>query len=63
MRNAFKIVLIIICSFFILMGCSKENSQQPNTGVIQTDLIAIEDALDYPNTNFVSLVNKRQEVV
>lgn len=45
------------------MGCSKENSQQPNTGVIQTDLIAIEDALDYPNTNFVSLVNKRQEVV
>ncbi|MDI9257904.1 serine protease family protein [Flavobacterium sedimenticola] len=58
MKDMQKIFVVTICSFFILFGCSKDSSRLPSTGITETDLIAIEDALEDPNTNFVSLINK-----
>lgn len=56
-KSILKIVVGIVSLLLILIGCSKDNSPQPTSGVIETDLIKIEDALNHPNANFVNLVN------
>jgi hypothetical protein len=47
---------MLITSLFISIGCSKDSSK-PSSGIIQTNLIKIEDALTHSNTDFVDLVN------
>jgi hypothetical protein len=56
MKNTINIVLILMTPLFIAIGCSKDNSK-PSSGIIQTNLIKIEDALMHSNTDFVNLVN------
>lgn len=57
MKDTLKIVVTLVTSLFILISCSKDNSN-PNSGIIQTNLIKIEDALNHSNIDFVNLVNK-----
>lgn len=57
MKNSLKLVFAIIASLYILNGCSKDNSNS-TTGIIDTNLIKIEHALNHSNIDFVNLVNK-----
>lgn len=50
------IILMLITSQFVTISCSKDNTKT-SSGMIQTDLMKIEDALNHSNTDFVNLVN------
>jgi hypothetical protein len=56
MKNAINIVLILITLLVISVRCSEDNSK-PSSGMIQTNLMKIEEALNHSNTDFVNLVN------
>jgi hypothetical protein len=56
MKNTINIVLILMTPLFIAIGCSKE-STKASSGMIQTNLMKIEEALNHSNTDFVNLVN------
>lgn len=57
MKNFVKLVFIIITPLSVLISCTKDNSN-PTSGIIDTNLIKIEEALDHSNIDFVNLVNK-----
>ncbi|MEZ4970429.1 MAG: serine protease [Flavobacteriaceae bacterium] len=56
---------ITVFNFFIFLiiitGCSKNSSNPipyPPSGIVGTDLIKLEDAIDHSNTEFANLINK-----
>lgn len=57
MKNTINLVLILMTPLFIAIGCSKDG-RNTSSGMIETNLIKIEDALNHPNIDFVNLVNK-----
>jgi hypothetical protein len=61
MKNTLNLICILITPLIILISCSKDNSiptPNPPTGIIETNLIKIENALNHSNTDFVNLINK-----
>lgn len=61
MKTKKNIIWVFLSLLFIQVGCSKnkiEPSPNPNTKVIDTGLIKIEDALNSTNADFVNLINK-----
>lgn len=56
MKSILTIFSILIITLFIASSCSKDNSKQ-SFGIIETNLIKIEEALNHSNTDFVNLVN------
>jgi hypothetical protein len=56
MKNTVTIVLTLMVPLFIAIGCAKD-SAKPSSGIIETSLIKIEDAINRSDTDFVNLVN------
>jgi len=61
MKHKSLVIRIFLISLLFIQGCSKDNPDiiiHPPTGIVDTDLVKLEDALKHPNTEFVNLVNK-----
>ena len=61
MKHKILIIKFFLISLLFIQGCSKDNSNiiiEPPTGIVDTDLVKLEDAIKHPNTEFVNLVNK-----
>lgn len=61
MRDTLNLIWIFIALMFIAIGCSKDSSvptPNPPTGIVETNLIKLENALNHSNTDFVNLINK-----
>jgi len=61
MKNKNIKVWIILFSLLNITGCSKNNTDpipNPPTGIVGTDIIKLEDAIDHSDTEFSNLINK-----
>ncbi|MCF6352789.1 MAG: serine protease [Cyclobacteriaceae bacterium] len=61
MKNTKSAIWILWVFLFITTSCSKDvtiPTPDPPIGIVDTDLIKLEDAVNHSNTNFVNLVNK-----
>lgn len=61
MKYTINLILIFLTPLFIAISCSRDNSLptiNPPTGIVETNLIKLEDALNHSNTDFINLINK-----
>ncbi|RAJ25134.1 trypsin-like peptidase [Gelidibacter algens] len=61
MKNKDWVFLVFSLFFLSILGCSKDSSNvviEPPSGIIDTNLIKLEDAVKHPNIQFVNLINK-----
>ncbi|MDD5151098.1 MAG: trypsin-like peptidase domain-containing protein [Flavobacterium sp.] len=61
MKYTINLIWIFLTPIFIAISCSKDNSTptpNPPTGIVETNLIKLEEALNNSNTDFVNLINK-----
>lgn len=61
MKNTINLIWMFLTTMFIAIGCAKDSSvptPNPPKGIVETNLIKLEDALNHSSTDFVNLINK-----
>lgn len=61
MKYTVNLLWIFLTPLFFAISCSKDNSPptpNPPSGIDETNLIKVEEALNHTNTDFVNLINK-----
>lgn len=61
MKYTINLIWIFLTPLFFAISCSKDSSSPtsyPPSGIDETKLIKLEDALNHSNTDFVNLINK-----